>query len=200
MSTVYDSEDFQQLKERAAAVFGRHPRGLPHEVFAPYFQHFRFVDFDVTLTRKFWEVLSLFAKRCGDTEIAMLVIDPDPVSYFYEHFRRYGALKLASGSSVDDYYVAVRNAPQGSPADALFDVANVACWFGTTGEWGIWGDRELGVGVVGTKKATLVLPEVDGVHWLTVDEALHGLVALNFPDQRIPQSVSQELRRVYTLR
>lgn len=198
MSFITDFSKFEVLQERASKVFGAQPRGLPHRTFTSAFGNFKFIDFDETLTRKFWPALDWLVEQNGDVDLTLLMHDPDPVSYYRAHFGRYGALCFERGSTSEDYYRALHAVPDDSPADAIFHVAATVSWFGSSGAWGIWGDRNIGVAVVGTRRPPSVWASVEGLHWMDVDQALADVVSLNFKNQVVPPEVMRELRASYS--
>lgn len=198
MSFITDLSEFEALQRRASEVFGPQPRGLPHRTFISAFESFKFVDFDETLTRNFWPVLDWLAQQNRDTDLALLMHDPDPVSYYHAHFGRYGALRFKRGDTAEDYFLALHAVPDDSPADALFHVATTVSWFGSSRAWGIWGDRNMGVAVVGTHRRPSSWLSVEGLHWMDVEQALADLVSLNFKNQVVPPAVARELREGYS--
>lgn len=187
------AEDYAALREWVSDVFRLGGGGLPDQVFANGFTNFRFLEFDVMLFSDFWNVLAACAVRCGDRDVSVMVHEPDPESYYFANFRRYGALRFDRDASADDYKKAFLREPEGSPADAFQYVASVVSWCGSSREWGFWGERDLGVGVAATRNMDMSWPSIDGVRWFDADGALSSLIAPNFENEVIPQEFAAKL-------
>lgn len=191
---VTDSRDFTALAARAAKIFHT-GRRLPNQVFGEGFGNFAFVEFDVLLFREFWSVLALCAEAFGDEDVSLIVHEPDPDAYYFANFQRYGALDFKRDANAADYKQAFLREPPGSPADALQYVASVVSWFGDSGNWGFWGERDLGVAVAAKRDSSKSWPQVHGVTWFDIDGALERLIAPNFDDEQIPPEFVSTLRR-----
>lgn len=70
-------------------------------------------------TPEFARMLRSLMLPSGDSQAFYIVLDPDPVKYFYRHFNRYLCLEIAYGDSIDSYLAALNEDPGGSPADAI---------------------------------------------------------------------------------
>lgn len=191
---ITDSRAFAALRARAAEIFHT-DRRLPAQVFAPGFHNFAFVEFDVLLFKEFWTVLAGCAETFGDEDVSLIVHEPDPDTYYFANFQRYGALDFKRNTNAADYKQAFLAEPPGSPADALQYVAGVVSWFGSSRKWGFWGERDLGVAVAATCDSSKSWPKVHGVTWFDLDGALESLIAPNFDQEQIPQEFISTLRR-----
>jgi hypothetical protein len=191
---ITDHDDYAALCRRASEVFLLKGGGLPEQVFEKGFTKFCFVEFDVLTFPDFWNVLAACAKNYGDTDISVIVHEPDPEAYYFANFRRYGALRFDPNTSEGDYKNAWLLEPEGSPVDAFEYVASVVSWCGSSREWGFWGERGLGVGIGATRKARIPWPIIEGVTWFDVDDAIRNLIALNFENQTVPADFAAKLR------
>lgn len=197
ISFVADSDEFATLRERATEIF-RVDMRLPEQVFTDDFNDFFFLEFDVLLFREFWDVLAGCAQTCGDKEVSLIVHDPDPETYYFANFQRYGALRFERNATADDYKKSFLAEPADSPADALQYVASVVSWCGSSRQWGFWGERDLGVAIAGTRNRNIQWPQVAGVSWFDLNSALDNLIAPNFENEKIPREFAAKLRHNFS--
>jgi len=196
MRPLTDKEEFDGLRNLAQQIFTSKGAVLPAQAFQDRYRSFYLFDFDEIFTSSLWHLVEVLKKTFGDKSVAMLVHDPSPINYYYRHFRKYGALQFERDDTYVDFEHEVRAIPNGSRADALFHIANVLSFNGTSQEWGIWAERAVGVGIV----ATTTKINLDGIGptWFSVDEALNELIALNFKEQRVPEGFSRQFRQNYS--
>lgn len=197
---ITSPSDFRGYYAQLCEVFDPSKR-LPEQVFRGSLGRCAFVEFDLMLSRDFGSLLASFAARGGDTEVYVFVLDPDPETYYFSHFQRYGAFKLKAQELETDYFPALRAEPEGSPADAMLYVADVVALFGDTKSWAIWGERELGVGVVADQGQQIGVTEPgrapQSIKWFDVESAISNLVALNFRGQITPPDIAAKFRTHY---
>jgi hypothetical protein len=190
-------EKYSALKQRESEIFLANTEGIPKQVFMPGFNDFRFVEFDMMMASEFWSVLKECAESCGDSDISVMVHDPDPEHFYFSKFNRYGALQLPLDTSASDYVEALADESGAVPFDAFLYVASVISWCGSSKTWGFWGDRAYGVGIAATCRPDMVWPSIDGIKWFDIDGALSDLISLNFRGYKVPASFEQEFRRSY---
>lgn len=70
-------------------------------------------------THKFADLLQRLMECSGDLAAHSVVLDPDPVHYFYRNFNKYPSLEIALGDASAAYLSALNEDPGGSPADAV---------------------------------------------------------------------------------
>jgi hypothetical protein len=124
---------------------------LPGRVFRPDYNRFRFIEFDMATGDIFWPVLKQLMDESGDDRLNVVSLDPDPLNYFFGHFKKYGALTFSVNNSSDDYYEGLSTSPSESPADALVYNSEVLTWFPGSLKWLIWAERSVGLGVIGAR-------------------------------------------------
>jgi hypothetical protein len=200
VSFVTNKIEFDGLRAQSSGIFRAQSATLPFSVFREGFDNYRFVDFHDVFTGGFWSLIDGLARDFGDEDSSMLILKPDPVSYYYSHFGRFAALRFHPNETADRYFEELQSDPGHSPADAMLHIASVVLWFGSSQQWGIWGERDWSVAVVGSRKKGFDWPLIDGIEWLNVDEALSELISLNFHDQIVPPTFAEELRRNYSNR
>ena len=187
-------EDYGKLRAGASDVFVLDRGGLPDQVFASGFGAFCFVEFDVMLCREFWAALAACGEAAGDRDVSIMIHDPHPEAYYFANFGRYGAFRLNLNATERDYKSAFLLEPEGSPADALQYVSSAISWWGSSQQWGFWGERDLGVGVGAARNKQISWPSINGVRWFDVDGALSNLIAPNFENGVIPAGFAAKFR------
>jgi hypothetical protein len=81
-------------------------------------------DDAMTCTFAFAELLQNLMEWSGIETCNYVVLDPDPVHYFYRLFKKYPAFEVALGDSPQSYIQFLNQDPGGSPADAV----GTNCW------------------------------------------------------------------------
>lgn len=191
MSTPFiDSpDDFASARRTLESLFTQDAR-LPDRVFrAP--AKFRFVDFDFTMTREFWPVVSELAWLADGrktTMITTMILEPVPDTYYYPNFGYYNAFRLPASATEDDYGQLLAKEPAGSPADAIYINSFVAAWFSETGRWGVWAERNRGVAVLGAT------PDAEWKSWTVRHQPMSSSreFSSGLPLEDIPKGFSRE--------
>lgn len=171
-------------------------RTFPEQVFQPDRHCLGFEEFDWALSGGFWPFVQAVAQACHDTEVLIAVLDPTPSWYFGE-FNYFNWIELPVSASADEYWRAIDTAPPGHSADSVLINSETVLWMGNSERWGIFGERSFGICAFGSDTETNPA-NVDDVNWRSVDEALTGLVALNFAGQVVPASFADRLRDCYS--
>lgn len=177
---IEKEEDFNTIVERMSQIFQLNRR-LPDQVFKEGYGNFNIIDFGPMMWSDFWHVLQACGRTAGDNEINMLLCQPDPVNYYFKHFKRYGALNFDISATATDYSEALRAEPPGSPADAFETNSFVWTWCGDSMKWGFYGIREVPeIGIGAACVEGFLWPQVKGISWFNIDDALAGLVSVVF--------------------
>lgn len=181
-----------------------HPaRRLPEQVFRAPAREYRFLEFGETMREPFWSLLRALAAASGDPEVVVAVLEPDAEHYFHHHFGFFAAARLPATAAAGEYLDLFRAEPPGSPADALMHHGDVIAFASPSGAWLAWAEREMEVAVVALRDAAAVEAadrHAAGIGWLSVDEALHEVVALAFDAQTVPAELADALRANYPSR
>lgn len=114
---------------------------MPARVFRNQYDRFRFLEFDRFSNPEFLALLRRLMEASLDPKTNLVVLEPDPETYFYKHFGRFGALEIPVDESWDGYRAEMQNGPQSSPADSLAINSLVLAWFPPSLRWLIWGER-----------------------------------------------------------
>lgn len=81
-------------------------------------QLWTFQDVDL-ISLDFGRLLQNLLELSHDPYAAYVVLVPDPIWYFYHHFRKYPAVHIEAGDSAERYLSVLNEDPGGSPADAI---------------------------------------------------------------------------------
>jgi hypothetical protein len=113
MRWLAEESAFQELLlEAKTLVFidsGREPTVLQRLVF----------DDAQLCTADFANLLQSLMRLSGGSRAYYLVLRPDPIHYFHEHFKKYPLLQIDRDDSAKTYLAALNEDPGGSPADAV---------------------------------------------------------------------------------
>lgn len=173
---------------------------LPSNVFGPRYAHHQFLEFDRILSNEFWAMLQLLMAASADSVVNLVVLDPDPEAYFYQHFGRFGALELPRGFSADQYLTAVNTGPESSPVDAPGTNSFVLVWEPPSARWLIWAERDTQTMILAYEygfdgPSASVLAE-SGMYVLTVEDAL-DISSTAWSDREAQSTFARELLKQY---
>lgn len=149
---------------------------MPAQVFRAQYDRFRFLEFDRFPNPEFLALLRRLMEASLDSKANLIVLEPDPETYFYKHFGRFGALEIPAEESWDRYRVEMQSGPPSSPADSLAVNSFLLVWFPPSLRWLIWGERSPEIMVLGYSRgfdgpSEQSLSET-GISLLTAEDAL----------------------------
>ena len=147
---ISDAKQFEAMAGALKSLAETSHR-LPERVFRGGYTRFHFFEFDRTLSESFWNFLQPLAVASGGSLLNVVILDPDPITYFGREFGMFGGIQLSTADSSSDYYDALILDPQSSPADALIYNSRVVAWFPNSGRWLLWGERGSGIAVLGLR-------------------------------------------------
>ena len=148
MNPISTAKDFDLIDVSIDRVIDR-SRTLPDRVFRNTLKYFLFITFDELRMTLFFNHVKQYLIRTGERKFWLTTIDPDPRSYFFNHFGFYGAFEFLSSDDEDDYVSALHDYPKNSPADALMHNANSMIALSSSDGWGVFGSREVDIAICG---------------------------------------------------
>lgn len=92
-------------------------------------------------TEVFRDLIRRIAAFKGTGEFAVIVINPDPFSYFNVHFGKYPGFIVEARHTDDDFFEILMMDPGDSPADAIGFHSEQYAVLPTSGEWFFYADR-----------------------------------------------------------
>ncbi|TQE68566.1 hypothetical protein [Leptospira noguchii] len=179
---IFETNKFNEYWNALDKVFFLE-KNFPEDVFKIPFSHYGFIEFDESMTSRFWDEIRTWSSE-KTKEIIMAVIDPDPVGYYYRVFQRYNMIVLPKEAQYSQYSEALDEEPPNSPADSIFTNSTVIGWIPDSLEWAIWGDRGHEFCVIGSnskiqiKYTDLDLMEIEDA--LNIMQAYHRKLDSSF--------------------
>ena len=169
---------------------------MPSQIFRTQYDRFRFLEFDRFPNPEFLALLRRLMEASLDSKTNLIVLEPDPETYFYRHFGRFGALEIPFDESWDRYCAEMQNGPPSSPADSLAVNSFVLAWFPPSLRWLIWGERGSAImalaysrGFDGPSEQSLAQTGIDP---LTAEDAL-DISASAWSDRSARRQFAREL-------
>jgi len=149
---------------------------MPAHVFRDQYDRFLFLEFDRFPNPEFLALLRRLMEASLDSKANLVVLEPDPETYFYRHFGCFGALEIPADESWDGYRAEMQNGPPSSPVDSLAVNSFVLAWFPPSLRWLIWGERSSEIMVLAYRRgfdgpSEQSLGET-GIDLLTAEDAL----------------------------
>jgi hypothetical protein len=197
---IRTEEEFQAVEMEADTIFRLGER-LPGQVFRQAMGLFRFLNIVKFAQPEFGRMLMDLAKLFGDQEVRMLTQDPSAFDY-KRWMGVFGALRFPSLTSGQEYAAALHyDAYEGKKLPALYFSAYTIRWFGSSGRWGIYGNRDLDLAI----GAVLVSDDkkdewmnLSGVLWLSEQEAREAVLS-NTAHKEGFKSVAEMLFKTYRM-
>jgi hypothetical protein len=86
--------------------------------------------------------------------VLLSVLDPDPLSYFYEHFQKINSVYFEASITEKDYR-SLRSLSPGNPADAIQYNTGIETYIPESLSWAMWGERSREIAVIGLDDSQL---------------------------------------------
>jgi len=130
---IHDAEVFTPLWRRA--------RECMEQVATTPASDFLHFDSSNIGTQIFLDLIRSIAAFNGAGEFAMIVINPDPFSYFNMHFGKYPGVIVEAQHTDDDFFEILMRDPGDSPADAIGFYSEQYAVLPMSGDWFFYADR-----------------------------------------------------------
>lgn len=134
---VLDEETFSFLKGECETIIDTRKR-LPSFVFKRLFAKYFAIEYAYLYRKEFGVFLSKMSNILGDQSVNYMVLDPDPVDWYYQRESFFGLVSLEP-SRLPERYVAAMHPVRGN--SRILAGANVGVFWGSSLEWGIFCDR-----------------------------------------------------------
>ncbi len=119
--------------------------------------------------------------------------DPDP-GYYQEFYETYGAFRIPTPDLPSAYWDALSFRPNDDATGALLFAADVLSVAGSSGDWGVWGERQIGVAIVRTSGSDLSWRRGSDF-FVPPEDALRDFVEPNFNRNPLPDEFRQAFLR-----
>jgi len=129
---------------------------IPKRVFKSLNWQCAFCSFDLCFSPSLLHSCASVCKTTRDERFSIVMIDPDPVNYYFKEFGRFGAVTLTPNDSIDLAWSIFEEDPGDSPADALMYAIRRFVVLGPSMRWAVWGSRDDEVIVCGGDSASII--------------------------------------------
>lgn len=202
MNYLTDSNIFRQHQAIIESLVIR-DRRLPEQVLKKPLSHFTFIDADGILLRSFFERIKSFLSKIGGKRCYLMVIEPDPVSYFFENFRKYPVIEMSIDDTADEYLRIIQEDPGDSPADAVAYNGRILLLYSDSAKWIVYADRDLGLAVIGVVEESLkklFASSYGPEQVFTAEEAIYQLLEVVYvnTDTGVPLDTRNQLIANYS--
>src|ERR1700761_3481068 len=137
---IHDPAEFSLLWKRAR-------EGVRTLASVPREELLYFDPIDIA-TPKFFELMQSLLAANGATDLATVILKPDPFEYFHHHFGKYPGFIHGSGNTYVEFFDFMMQDPGDSVADALGGNHEHYVLMPVTGNWIAFGDRSWEMGVL----------------------------------------------------
>ena len=151
---------------------------------------FSLCEYESFTSLTFGRAIAALAAQYRDEWISGVVIAPDPETYF-EGDHVYSAFRLGRGDLSARWAAVVSFEPAGNAAASIQVQAMILAVAGSSGLWGIWGERAEGVAVVRTDSADDSWQGEEGP-FVDAKEALRSFVEPNYVAAPLPGAFEKQ--------
>jgi hypothetical protein len=130
---IHDCETFTSLWQRARQCMDRVAVTPASDLL-----HFDSSNIGTEIFRNFIRNVAAFK---GTGEFAVIVLNPDPFSYFNFHFGKYPGFVIEPRHTDDDFFEILMMDPGDSPADAIGFYSEQYVVLPISGDWFMYADR-----------------------------------------------------------
>lgn len=160
---------------------------------------FNVIDFDEVWSKKFFNAVQRLTSMASAKMFWIAALRPDPLNYFYQHFKNFPVFGFDSNDRADEYITVVNRDPGGSPADAIIHNPSVLVIYPDNAKWAVYADRDLEIAVFATADRGTNSSLIDvypSESLFSASEALTYLLAPAFSGE-VPEHFAQALLRNY---
>jgi hypothetical protein len=176
---------------------------LPRMVFEAHYKLFRVVDEARVLSGEFVCAILKLSQSIHVDEIALMMMDPDPVGYYYSHFHKYGAIVIETADTPDSV-LRLCMSDNDESADPFSVVADTFAMFPISPQiprWCVYRDRfHYEAGIVGftDEDAMNTFLEIDETRVaVTPAEAVETFMSIPFWPRHLPPEIKAEFFQNY---
>jgi hypothetical protein len=193
---ISNKEEFDTHSQIAKQIFNIHSN-FPKQVFKEGYKNFLFEEFKWTLNEDFWELIKQLADTSCDDFILLAVIDPNPEKYFFHEFGFYNWAKIPIELMKENYYDLLACGPEESSADCILYNSTTIIWTVPSLKWGIWGDRDFEICVLGFNDNFQIDYKIFQKPWMNIDFAVKYWLPITFKEKLVPKKFSDQIINNY---
>jgi hypothetical protein len=144
---------------------------------------------------EFGPLLAALAAHNRDEYVSGLSVDPDS-DYFSQFYGTRGAFRVPASEIGSAYWDALSFWPNEDITGALLFAADVFCVVGSSGRWGVWGERKIGIAIVHTDSSDISWRQGSDL-FVPAEAALSDFVEPNFNRRPLGDDFRETFRRVF---
>ncbi|WP_106537818.1 hypothetical protein [Haloactinopolyspora alba] len=167
-----DEAAFNELKEQVHGTL-HIGRRLPEWPFRAPAGYVTVYEYDRVLGLDFGSVLDALARGHDDDSVVVLGLEPTP-AYYRDEYGFLPGLQFDRGVIVEGFAAGLSHEPDDDPTGRLGDTLDVVAIAGSSGAWGIWGQRDWEIGLLLTPEERGAWLET-GVPWFDRDVDLDSI-------------------------
>ena len=178
---------------------------FPNQIFKDIYSRYLFFDFDIIYTKEFINSIIKLMNTTNDKKVNILILNPDPIDYYYKYFKKYPFSSFENHQNSEDYITFLNSEPQRESPDSLIYNSNLLILYPDSLKWSIIGNREFEIAVIAFNKnqLSMSLPDLlTELNLLTIDEALEELISVLYVNNEfsIPNDIRIEFIKNYSNR
>ena len=184
-------EQFPTAKLKVETVF-HVDRTLPEGVFKRPYRFHLLHEFDNGMG-DFLEVLRKTHSPYANETVLLSVLDPDPIGYFYRHYRKINAFYFKGYVTESEYYD-LRWRNPGNEADAIMFNTEIETYVPDSAIWAMWGERSSEIAVIGLDDPEVVAHMVmENGFWMDAETASIEFAGMPYAGHEMPDDIRRTL-------
>jgi len=184
-------DEFNAARQKIESIF-HVERRLPDQVFKQSYQFQLLCEFDFAMVDVL-ETLRKTQSPLAHESVLLSVLDPDPISFFYERFRKIYAFYFKANISEDEHYH-MRWREPGNEAKSFPFHTKLETYIPSSASWAMWGESSREIAVIGLNDPVLArfLVNENG-YWTDAETALDDFASMPYRGQKVPEDFRHTL-------
>ncbi|MGO8844795.1 MAG: hypothetical protein ACLQFI_05555 [Methylocella sp.] len=184
-------DQFPAAKQKVESIFDV-KRRLPDQVFIRPCRFNLMCQFDIAMGELLGVLHEHRSPTASDT-VLLAVLDPDPIAYFYKHFRKINAFYFKANITEAEYYD-IRWRNPGNPTDAIQFNTGIETYIPSSLSWAMWGERSPEIAVIGLDDPALAEALIaDKGWWMDAETASNEFASMPYRNQQMPEDIRRAL-------
>ena len=184
-------DQFPAAKQKVESIFDV-KRRLPEQVFIRPCRFNLMCQFDIAMGELLGVLREQRSPTASDT-VLLAVLDPDPIAYFYKHFRKINAFYFKANITEAEYYD-IRWRNPGNPTDAIQFNTGIETYIPNSLSWAMWGERSREIAVIGLDDPALAEALIsDKGWWMDAETASNEFASMPYRNQQMPEDIRRAL-------
>lgn len=184
-------EQFPAARQKVESVF-HIERRLPEQVFKRPYRFQLLCEFDFAMGDVL-EVLRKTRSPLARETVLLSVLDPDPITFFYQKYQKIYAFNFKADISKKEYCSMRWVEPY--PEDDPFPFhTEIETYIPSSLNWAMWGERSSEIAVIGFDDPALAEALIaDKGYWMDAETASNEFASMPYRDQKMPEDLRSAL-------